>query len=135
MQELVELFESDHRNPINRAIHFWIGMPLVGFGLLLFVFLKWQGAISVALGYGAMFFGHYRLEKNPPTVVKNPLGPTSCRCVCHRPLICSAVPPLTWRAVSAAFLPLDVRHSSERWDIQNRAYGLGLPPEPCITIN
>jgi hypothetical protein len=75
MQELVELFETDHRHPVNRAIHFWAGMPLVALGLLLFVLLKWQGVIPFALGYGAMFFGHYRYEKNPPTVVKNPLGP------------------------------------------------------------
>jgi hypothetical protein len=77
MQELVELFESEHRHPVNRAIHFWVGMPLVGFGLLLFGLLKWEGVIPVALGYGAMFFGHYRYEKSPPTVVRNPLGPVA----------------------------------------------------------
>jgi hypothetical protein len=75
MQELVELFESEHRHPTNRAIHFWVGMPLVGLGLLLFAVLEWRGVAPFVLGYGAMFFGHYRYEKAPPTVVKNPLGP------------------------------------------------------------
>ena len=75
MQELVKLFESEHRHPTNRAVHFWVGMPLVGLGLLLFVLLKWQGAVPIALGYGAMFYGHYRYEKSPPTVVRTPLGP------------------------------------------------------------
>jgi hypothetical protein len=75
MEELVRLFESEHRHPVNRAIHFWVGMPLVGIGLLLFAFLKWQGIIPFALGYGAMFFGHYRYEKSSPAVVKTPLGP------------------------------------------------------------
>lgn len=75
MQQLVRLFESEHKHPLNRMLHFWVGMPLVGFGLLLLVLLKWQGVLSIALGYGAMFFGHYRYEKSPPTVVKTPLGP------------------------------------------------------------
>lgn len=75
MQELVDLFESEHRNPINRAIHFWVGMPLVGVGLLLFALLEWRGVVPFLGGYAAMFFGHYRYEKAPPTVVKTPLGP------------------------------------------------------------
>jgi len=72
---LVQLFETEHANPTNRAIHFWIGMPLVGLGLGLLVCLNWRGIVLVALGYGAMFFGHYVFEKSPPTVVKTPLGP------------------------------------------------------------
>lgn len=75
MKELVELFESDHRHPVNRAIHFWIGMPLVGLGLLLLALFLWYGLVLIGLGYAAMFVGHYRYEKNPPTVVRNPLGP------------------------------------------------------------
>jgi hypothetical protein len=75
MQGLVELFEAEHRNPVNRAIHFWVGMPLVGIALLLFALREWRGVAPLLMGYGAMFFGHYRYEKSPPTVVKNPLGP------------------------------------------------------------
>ena len=85
LQELVDLFESEHRNPINRAIHFWIGMPLVGVGLLMFTLLEWRGAIPFLLGYAAMFVGHYRFEKAPPTIVKNPLGPLAAGAfVIHR---------------------------------------------------
>jgi hypothetical protein len=72
---LAGLFQSEHRNPVNRAIHFWIGMPLVGLGLALIVLLNWQGVVSVLLGYAAMFVGHYAFEKKPPTVIKTPLGP------------------------------------------------------------
>jgi hypothetical protein len=75
MKELVELFESEHQHPVNRALHFWVGMPLVGVGLLLFARRNWRGVIPVGLGYGAMFVGHYRYEKKPPVIVKNPLGP------------------------------------------------------------
>ena len=85
MQDLVDLFEAEHRHPVNRAIHFWVGMPLVGFGLLLFALFKWEGVIPFVMGYAAMFFGHYRYEKSPPTVVKNPLGPLAAGAfVIHR---------------------------------------------------
>jgi len=77
VDDLAELFVSEHRNPVNRALHFWIGMPLAGIGLALMVFLKWQGILVLLLGYGAMFIGHYMFEKNPPTIVKTPLGPFS----------------------------------------------------------
>ena len=72
---LVQLFQDEHRNPVNRAIHFWIGMPLVGIGLLLLVMLNWRGLILIAAGYSCMFLGHYGFEKNSPAVVKTPLGP------------------------------------------------------------
>ena len=75
IRELVELFETDHRHPLNRALHFWVGMPLVGLAVLLFALRNWRGVIPLAVGYGAMFYGHYRYEKKPPLVVKNPLGP------------------------------------------------------------
>ncbi len=75
MKELVELFESEHQHPVNRAIHFWVGMPLVGVGLFMFARRNWRGVIPVGLGYSAMFYGHYRYEKKPPVIVKNPLGP------------------------------------------------------------
>ena len=74
---LASLFESEHRNPVNRAIHVWIGMPLAGVGLLLMCLLKWQGLALLLLGYAAMFAGHYIFEKRPPTVVKSPLGPAA----------------------------------------------------------
>jgi hypothetical protein len=75
IKELAALFESEHQHPVNRAIHFWVGMPLVGLALLLFALRKWRGIVLLALGYSAMFFGHYRYEKRPPMVAKSPLGP------------------------------------------------------------
>jgi len=74
---LASLFESEHRNPVNRAIHVWIGMPLAGVGILLMCLLKWQGLVLLLLGYAAMFAGHYIFEKSPPTVVNSPLGPAA----------------------------------------------------------
>ena len=72
---LVQLFEDEHQNPVNRAIHFWIGMPLVGIGLALLVCLNWRGIIPFIAGYACMFAGHFGFEKNKPAVVKTPLGP------------------------------------------------------------
>ena len=74
MQELVDLYEAEHQHPVNRALHFWVGMPLVGFSLLLFARRDWRGAIPLGAGFAAMFYGHYRYEKKAPLVMKNPLG-------------------------------------------------------------
>jgi hypothetical protein len=91
MQALVQLFEAEHQHPVNRALHFWVGMPLVGLGFFLFVRLEWRGVVPFALGYGAMFFGHYAFERRPPTVVRDPLGPLAAGAfvidrLCMRPL-------------------------------------------------
>lgn len=74
---LVELFEAEHRDPVNRALHVWVGMPLAGLGLGLIAFLNVWGIPLLAGGYGVMFLGHYAFEKTPPAVVKTPLGPLS----------------------------------------------------------
>ena len=74
---LVRLFEAEHRNPVNRALHVWMGMPLAGLGLMWLGLLKWWGLALLAAGYGVMFLGHYAFEKSPPTVVKTPFGPLS----------------------------------------------------------
>lgn len=75
---LVMLFEAEHRDPVNRALHIWLGMPLAGLGLGCLACLKvlW-GLALLAAGYGVMFLGHYAFEKSPPAVVKTPFGPLS----------------------------------------------------------
>ena len=76
--ELVRLFEAEHRHPVNRALHVWLGMPLAGLGLGCAVCLRFMWALPLILtGYGVMFLGHYVFEKSPPAVVKTPFGPLS----------------------------------------------------------
>lgn len=76
--ELVKLFETEQRDPVNRALHVWLGMPLVGLGLGCFICLKMWWALSlISAGYGIMFLGHYAFAKSQPTVVRTPFGPLS----------------------------------------------------------
>lgn len=73
-RSLVEEWERDHRHPINRLLHFYVGMPLVGVGLFLLLLLDWRGLLAILAGYVAMFTGHFVFEGNVPTILRTPLG-------------------------------------------------------------
>ncbi len=73
-ETLVDEWESDHRNPVNRALHYFVGMPLVGLGLFLLLLLDWRGFAAILTGYAAMFIGHFVFEGNLPTILRTPLG-------------------------------------------------------------
>lgn len=67
-------WEADHRNPINRALHFFVGMPLVGIALLSLICRYWPGLYAFPAGYAVMFCGHFVFERNLPTVLRDPRG-------------------------------------------------------------
>ncbi|MGZ3742506.1 MAG: SDR family NAD(P)-dependent oxidoreductase [Pseudobdellovibrionaceae bacterium] len=67
-------YVSQHKNPINRNLH--VGGTLLGVSLAIFLFLtgKWFLGIplSLLIGYGCAWIGHFYFEKNRPATFQFP---------------------------------------------------------------
>jgi hypothetical protein len=73
-EEFWPFYVGEHRNPLNRKLHF-IGssMGLVwGLGSLATLQL-WAFPVAPVIGYGFAWFGHFFVEKNKPASFKYPL--------------------------------------------------------------
>lgn len=74
-QRMVETYRKDHTNPINHALHLYLGWPLVAAAVLLVPFRPWWSLALFLTGYAIMFAGHFVFEKNTPTILKHPSTP------------------------------------------------------------
>lgn len=73
-QEFWPFYLGEHRNPLNRRLHY-MGTGLVLVTLLVALVLK-QYLFLVALpllGYGFAWFGHFRVELNRPATFTYPV--------------------------------------------------------------
>ncbi|MBS1789557.1 MAG: DUF962 domain-containing protein [Acidobacteria bacterium] len=67
-------YVREHSHPVNRVLHF-IGSSL-GLVWLVAVFLNtswWYAPLSLVIGYGFAWFGHFFIERNKPATFKYPL--------------------------------------------------------------
>lgn len=72
--EFYPLYLQEHRNPVNRRLHF-AGSTLALICLFFLVFTadpRWLAA-GIACGYGFAWAGHYLFEHNRPATFKRPL--------------------------------------------------------------
>lgn len=74
LKEFWPFYLSEHRNPVNRALHF-VGTTGVFVLLGLAVYLQnWWLLLCMPLcGYGFAWVGHFIVEKNRPATFKYPL--------------------------------------------------------------
>lgn len=72
--EFYPLYLAEHRNPVNRRLHF-IGstLALVCLFFLVFTADPWWLAGGVACGYGFAWVGHFVFEHNRPATFSRPL--------------------------------------------------------------
>ncbi len=113
-------WEKDHRNSVNRALHFFVGMPLVGVGLfLLLFFLDPRGLLCILAGYVVMFAGHFLFEGNAPTILRDPRGVWGAAVyVVHHVIVrpwravvgSPSTPPAPVPTAVAAHQPVDALH-------------------------
>ncbi len=73
-QEFWPYYVREHSRPINRVLHF-IGSTL-GLVFLAWVFITgnwWFAPLSLVVGYGFAWFGHFFIEHNKPATFEYPL--------------------------------------------------------------
>ncbi len=72
--EFYPLYLAEHRNGVNRRLHF-IGSTLALACLFLLVFTAdpWWLAAAVGCGYGLAWIGHAAFERNRPATFSRPL--------------------------------------------------------------
>ena len=74
LKEFWPFYLSEHRNPVNRALHFTgtTGVfVILGFAIYL---QNWWLLLCMPLcGYGFAWVGHFIIEKNRPATFKYPL--------------------------------------------------------------
>lgn len=74
-ERLTAKYREDHQHPVNHILHVGVGWPMVGASLFLLPFRPlWSLGLFLG-GYAIMFFGHFAIEKNVPTILKDPTTP------------------------------------------------------------
>ena len=73
-EEFWPFYVGEHRNPLNRKLHF-IGSSLgLAWGLGSLATLQWWAfPVAPVIGYGFAWVGHFFVEKNKPASFKYPL--------------------------------------------------------------
>jgi hypothetical protein len=72
---MVENYWRDHTHPVNHVLHVGVGWPMVALAVILLPFRPlWSLGLFLG-GYAVMFFGHFAIERNVPTVLKQPSAP------------------------------------------------------------
>ena len=74
-ERLVAKYRADHTHPVNHVLHVFVGWPMVAAALFLAFFRPWLALALFLGGYAMMFFGHFAIEKNTPTILKHPSTP------------------------------------------------------------
>lgn len=74
LKEFWPFYLSEHRNPVNRALHFagTTGV-LVILGTAVYLQNWWLLFGMPLCGYGFAWFGHFIIEKNRPATFKYPV--------------------------------------------------------------
>lgn len=75
VQRLVAQYQRDHRNPVNHALHVWVGWPICAAAVLALPFRPLWTVYGFVLGYACMWTGHFVFERNLPTVFRHPTTP------------------------------------------------------------
>jgi len=72
-KEFYKYYLSQHRNPINRILHFAANIIIfICFILVFFIGKIWLFAVISVFGYCLALFGHLFFEKNKPVIFKYP---------------------------------------------------------------
>ena len=71
--EFWPFYVGEHRNPLNRALHYFGTSAAVT--IITFSLVTWQpliGLLALIGGYGPAWIGHFKIEKNRPATFTYP---------------------------------------------------------------
>jgi hypothetical protein len=72
-EEFWPYYVSQHRNPVNRALHFVGTTSLLAAGAASLLVSPWWFASAPVAAYGLAWVGHFVFEKNTPATFTHPL--------------------------------------------------------------
>ena len=73
MKEFWPFYLGEHRNKVNRILHFIGSTGVIAFAVCAAYFMDWRYLVAMPLfGYGFAWVGHFFFEKNRPATFKYP---------------------------------------------------------------